>query len=85
MILISEKMTSQTITDEFIYVSVQGNNKKHMNNVKLKQHIDEFRSGTTNITQSEQVGLPREGTRRSVGTYPIILIGEIHGRSLNPG
>jgi hypothetical protein len=27
MILMSEKMTSQTITDEFIYVSVQGNER----------------------------------------------------------
>ncbi len=27
MILMSEKMTSQTITDEFIYVSVQGNKR----------------------------------------------------------
>jgi hypothetical protein len=27
MILIGEKMTSQTITDEFIYVSVQGNKR----------------------------------------------------------
>ncbi len=27
MILMSEKMTSQTITDEFIYVSFQGNER----------------------------------------------------------
>ncbi len=27
MILMSEKMTSQTITDEFIYVSVRGNER----------------------------------------------------------
>jgi hypothetical protein len=27
MILMSERMTSQTITDEFIYISVQGNER----------------------------------------------------------
>jgi hypothetical protein len=37
MILMSEKMTSQTITDEFIYVyACLRQQKKHMNNVKLK-------------------------------------------------
>jgi hypothetical protein len=35
--------------------------------------------------ESEQGWLPQRGTRRPVGRYPIIAIGETHGRSLNPG
>jgi hypothetical protein len=37
MILMSEKMMSQTITDEFIFLHFcSRQQKKHMNNVKLK-------------------------------------------------
>jgi hypothetical protein len=43
-------MTSQNIKDEFIYVSVQDNVKLKSRQRKTKIDIDEFKSGTTNIT-----------------------------------
>jgi hypothetical protein len=49
MILMSEKMTSQTITDELIYVLFEAMKETH-EQCKTKIDIDEFRSGTTNIT-----------------------------------
>ncbi len=45
----SEKMTSQTITDELIYVLFEAMKETH-EQCKTKIDIDEFRSGTTNIT-----------------------------------
>ena len=35
--------------------------------------------------ESGQGQLPQGGTRMPVGIYPIVAIGETHGRSLNPG
>jgi hypothetical protein len=44
-----------------------------------------FLTEKPHLYESEQGWLPQGGTRKPVGTYPIVVIGETHGRSLTPG
>ncbi len=55
MILMSEKMTSQTITDEFIYTFLFKAMKETHEQHKTKKDIDELITGPTSITLSPEL------------------------------